>query len=432
MKIFVYENKVYSDKKEKISFLNIEQTNLDDIILSGNILNNNKLIIDILEKNKNNFKEFEIYGLIDNFEETEMKIRKIWNEKNNSKIKKIDEPDYEFMEKVSAPEILEQLIAVAENDENLKILKNRIKEYLDKNNPRENSKLNTIEEEIDKVVKEILETDDEIKKFENEEINLRKIKIKEIEKTIENLKLKKEKTNKEIERLFIDKDEQEKVKKLEKEIIKLKNKKEDFEIEIKIINSKIATLKDKIKTGSTKCSNPWLMILTLGLIWWTRFSDCRYKINRLHLKISNIKLKILENEKKSKKLERDIEEFSDRQKERHLSNSKKEEKLNNDLEQLEQELTNENKELDKNQRELELKIKEMDKLSKKKQDFIERKNSIEKIKEDHLKNSLTKIDEKMNELEKKYYEKVNELLKYKEQIEKQKINIKGIWKIELD
>jgi len=322
MLIYIKKNNLFLNKEKKIKYLFYkgeegEEKEIEKILTSKeNTFNKNELILKKLKTL---------------FEEKELTIKGIGNEKEIKTIKTLikkgnftDIKNYnkeEFEEITTYPIVLEELKKrVSENYTKTKNLLNLIDKYINANKTKEEEII--IKKERNKKLVEA-----EIKKiellYENDKTTIEKDsnrQIKEINKKIKIL----EKEHK----LYTNTNQ--KIKKENKEL-------ENVDIEIKLLKKKLQILNLKEKNNE----NCWdiykiiLLILTLGLIYWTDILNCKRDINSIKKRINKIHLKRETIELEIEKLKSKLKDskFLDEKKELEFRRDKilneKEEKLNN-------------------------------------------------------------------------------------------------------
>ncbi len=304
----------------------ISENNLNETVNWEEIINkNSKLLNEIKLLNKEfQFKKIEVSSLIENFKDIKNKIEL------KLKSKKFIQPkvdNYRFIEITSSIIILDQII----KEYNFEVIKDNINidlfnedsinfklENINLNNNR--SQKFFLFEEIYNFLNNLNHQQKYEKKYEdylNEEITYNKNFKKNIEDKIsENIKYL-DKFQEEINKIEIKYESNtEKLKKLkennsnnienqiEKEIDSINKNisKEEFKIKkyknnIEFIKNRIRIIKNKIKMGKSKCPNPILMIVTLGLIYWFKSSLCKYKEIYLENKINQINEDIIISKK---------------------------------------------------------------------------------------------------------------------------------------
>lgn len=423
MKYYIKNNLIFSDAISKIKILD----KIDEIKIptgNKNHLIDNKILITDLDKLLNNSgRNFEISKPIENFEEIEKKINE-----NKSKLKKVTSDNYEFIEKTSAIDIIKSILTTVENS-NLNHLELEVKEYIQKNKQKELEKNTQLEESID------LEKS-RIKEFEKKkEKILETSKVKQLEK----LELQKEKINDEIkknENLIEAQNNlsKNKSKTLNDKIKEIDEQQENLKFEIKISKNTIKSLKASLKLGKTKKFN-WitgiLMVFTLGLIYWTKYTDTKYFILKSQEKIAKYEEKITKLEQEKFNLKKKIINENKKEDSKTLEKKEKEKNLlksNDDLflkiEDIENKIKDIKAEIKKEDEKIESYDKEIAKQENKILDLETTRNEFEKY-------STKKIKEKLDNLLNLKEKKFEELTKIKDKIKSQKTQIKGEFIIEL-
>lgn len=431
-KYYIKENTVFSDLKETIYIPeNIELFNFEDnkskniYIKNKTILENLDKILENLEKNK---KEINVSGEIKKFPECKKIILEL---KTQKKLTKPDLDDYEFIEKTSQIQIIEQLLNSIDLSK-LEILKKVTNEYIKKISGDEKEKYSQIEEDLS---------------IEKSKLNKIEKEKKDIEDINESLKLEISKSDKKIsefvdrkKQLTCDDEKDEKIVELndKKNKILLKEEKikfkiEDNKFEISIIESKIATIKDEIKMGNCKCLNWFLMIISLGLIYWTKYSDCKYKIISLNSKKNRIKEKIAKIQKKENILKRDIEKITQKEENGTKIDVKREFEIKKSLEDIDKKIKIEQKKMELNQQKIDENFKKIHKIDSKNEDNIKnRLIELKVLKEEYDKYSTKNIEKIILKIENKIKIEIEKIQNLKNNLEKQKIDIKDEWICEFE
>lgn len=421
---WIKNNTVFSSNKSQIEIYE-KLPQIDIVKEHSNFLKKNKEILEILDNlKKKEPKKIEIYGNLEDYKSIKTYLEELFK-KNKSLFKKPISDDYNFIEKTSQIEILEQFLFQANQKNELEELKNKINIYCDSIENEEKEKLSQINEQITYENQKLKNLKEEYNLFKKSKIIALEQKILETEKQIENNCKKKSV----LENLYqCSEDEKSSRKNLievERKIDKIKFQMEDNKIAIEITKAKISQINDKIKMGKKKCVNILLLILTLGFIYWTRYSDCKHIKFSLEEKASKIKEKNLLLEKKKHKLEHDLEMEKKNSQIKLIEYNKKQEEVNEKIEKLEED----NKE---NQKEIKL-IKEKLKINSKdlefKQEEIKKKEKslfdIKSIKLEFEENSTKKIHDIFNKIENQINSSIEKITKLKVQLEIQKINIDG-------
>jgi len=426
---YFIKNKIIFDKSIKEVKI-LENVELNEEIIKKltikhdkNIILNNKIIIETIDNlfQEINSKTIKISKPISNFKQIKEKIENY----SKNEFKKPENDDYNFIEITSSIEILNQIKKKLE--ENKDIILNKLSQIIKLD-------INLWEEEENKIFIKIKE---EIKIKENikEKIN---INLKNIEEEINNknnnidfIYSNIKKLSKKKEELLNNSQTKEKLKELENNIETLKNKLENHnyqdkknQAKINSIHSKIQIINDKIKLKQKKCPNPILLIITLGLIYWTKYSTCNYKklklkqkINIIKEKISKDKINILELNEKIKNKTKEEEKIKKQEIEIKKENTEIENKLTIQI-------AKENKNWEKEEIELEKIKKEEEKLNNElnhiKIELIEIKAKLEEYIKYTTKIINQILDDKKNKI-KRNIEQINDI---KEKLEKQKTNIK--------
>lgn len=424
---YIKDERVYS---QKTILLGLPSADFDFEVphQTKNILVNNKLILEKLEDiSKKEGKSLEFGEKIEDFEKIKAKIV---DKKEKNELKKPEGEDYDFIEKTSQLEMIKSVVE-SYNTESFEKLEKNVTNYILNAQKQEKEKLAGLDEEIDIEESKICKLKESRSKYENLEIKPMQKRAKELEIKNEVLEKKKESYKTDFEK-SINSDDNDKSKEIENKILKNKHKIINYQHDIKIIETKLAIVKEEIKSGQKKCPNIILMIVTLGLIYWFDFSDCKQKAMRLSKKVSKKKEKILILEQKNYNFEREIEEIFLKNDKNRAEKSKKEENIKSQIEELRVEISKNkteieslNKKIIKNQNELQNFDDEIRKIESK---LVE----LDSFKDEYEKYSVEKIKEKLESVKKKVEKELNKLKDLKTNIENQKIEIKGEWIVQIE
>ena len=413
MKYYIKNNLIFSDETATIKIIDkikdIEIPNTKNI--SNSFVSNRTLIKEIENILTNSGKNYKISKPINNIDKI---IKDIKSKKKE--LKKITSNDYIFLERTSAVEIVDTILSSIKNS-NINNIKLKIENYIKTIKTQEDNKYAQINESIEieknkisqtkEKKSQILETSKikEIEKLEN--------KKNEIDSKISQLKSYNTSHNKQDDYISNLKEKQEE--------INIKN--QDYKFQIKLLKNNIKTLKIDLKLGKKKHFN-WIngifMILTLGLIYWTKFTDIKYFILMYQKKIVKYEEKITILENKNLKLKNQLSKIKDnkdskqeKQEQENKINSLKNEldKINNNIKTYQEKVKKEDSKLniyDKNITKIESKIIE-----------------LESQKQEFNKYSYKKLEEILNKLIE--YKKTQEenLEKIKQKIKTQNIDING-------
>lgn len=411
-KFFIKDDIVYSNHNLEIDF-----PKLDLNILNYNF--NQKIDFNDFLKTLNKvekIKKINISKPIDNFDDIKEKI------KNTSEKKEADfQNDYEFIEKTLSLDILKQLLEQNEFKEFDKI-KTLCKKILFNLKEQERKEINFYEDKIQKEKENLEKLEDKRKEFEEVNLNpvLEKYNLLSKEEKKLNLKLEKLNSNEDDSEIIYLKDKKE----------NLENKKEDinfkiekYKSEINLIKSKIQRIQHEIKLGKTRYIRPFLFILTLGLIYWTKYSSNYHKRNLLLIEIDKKQENILKQEDKLIENKHSLNSCENQIKKIHHKTHKKEaidedlrEKTKIDLRKTQKELEQISNKKEKENKKYELYLKEINYHEK---EIKEKEKILDELKEDKEKKTLEIIEK----IQKEYQEKINNIEKIKKKIENQKIKM---------
>ncbi|MFW6286157.1 MAG: coiled-coil domain-containing protein [Nanoarchaeota archaeon] len=424
---YIKDNIVYNSNTKKYFF----PQNLKDIEIPNhtkNHLTNNKIIISDLNKLKQKKnREINLSKPIKNFTQVKLKINQL-NKKNFIKPK---DQDYTFIEITSQLDIINGIINNIETDD-IDLFNTKINNYIKNIEHIEKEKNSNIEEQIEIENNKLKKTNTKKNNFITKNItNLKKQlnKIKEENQKLENQKeeliVKQEENN-------INKQLQTKIEKINNKILKIQHTKKNNEFEIKILKSKIKTINDYKKLGNKKCLNILLMIFTLGLIYWTRFSDCNYKILKFQKTINQLEESNNKLDKKQYNYQQELENLQHHNKNDSIKKTKIIEELNTKIDNIEEQINKNNNEIKNKENEItnnKKQIDEYDKNIKKINTKLIELKATKKEFNDYNSNKIKKLKE---EIINDKQNKINSIKELKNTITSQKIKIKGEWIISIN
>lgn len=372
-------------------------------------------------------KTIEIYEFIQNFKEEKEKIR----EKINSKKAKIlDEENYELIPIYSQKELLNSIILSITNTDLekleqliIKYFEKYQKEY-DKLKNKKEEKISIIEINLKKIRKDILQFKKKILDTLEEEI------ISE-EKILKQLQQEKGK-HEEIFYLIKEKDESTTVEReIEDKEKRLRFKIKNLSLDEKLYKAKISTLKTNLKSKKFKTIEPIPFILTLGMIYWTSFSDTKNIILKYETKINKLKEKEIHLEKKIEEILEKKRILKEENLEKLKEITKKEDILQKKIHELEKKVDKQKKSIEKK---YDVRKKKEEEYSKLVENETLLTNQFIKESEEHKK--LLELDEEtllkeINEIEIERETKKKELEEMLKNIEKQIIHSKKNYILEL-
>lgn len=425
-KFFIDNGQIFSNKANEVVVPKFQSLNLDLKIDSKKIHQSNKEIILKLEDNlkKDLDKSLKISGEITNFKETKDKIEEDF-QKFKSKFSEPKEEDYEFQEKVSQIEITEQMISMLKKIDNSE-LELQLKSYLNNIKDIEDLRIKEVEDEIEKHSKahtQIKKKKDEFKTNEVEKTTKEiELKLKEKEKfeiEIENLEEKIEKSNSEVDDAEI--------KNIKKQILLDEEKIEKINTDIEIKKLRIENLKREAKLGKRKKVNLVFFILTLGLIYWTKYSDLSYHLIKEQNSINNKKEKILHHKNKINSVKNKLKEQFDNAEEQKKKNANQVKLAIKRLEDLREKLERHEKDMVKIEEDLEKKQENLNLIEKEVEESNSKLENFNILKSHYKEFSSKRIEQLIEEIEKVKRMEIEKLNKIKEKLQNQKINIKGSW-----
>ncbi len=416
------DGKVYSSKKTTIhlpkdftSF--IEHTYENQEITSQNIFS-------ILEEYKNKgTKEHELYGIINNYS-------KIISSLEKETPKEPEQDDYVFLEITSQPLVIQQLKEIITKvDANFP--PHLIIKELDDYEHKRVRKKKEFEKELEKNQEQLEKQQQKFKELSTEEIHKKEKRNEKLIKDISDLREKEKSYEKLLEESSKKYSKNSDISSLEKEIRKLEFQKETLTFDIELLRAKLKTLKNEKKLGITKKVSPGLLILTLGLIYWTKYATIDQQITTAHLtilkkeeKISHLKKKIfvLEHKKETQQ-----EEYATYAKE----HAKEQENIATKIEEIQQHISNNSKEIQSLEKELEKAHKQLEpikeEITSKKEKISKITTEIEKI-EKYTKEHAFELIRSIEENHQKLLLKLEDIEK---QLDQQTISHKKEGKIEL-
>ena len=203
----------------------------------------------------------------------------------------------------------------------------------------------------------------------------------------------------------------------------------EYKFNIKLLKNKIKELSLEKKTGKKKYYN-WIntifMILTLGLLYWTKYTNINYFLLIYKKKILKFEEKIVRLQNKIEKLKSKLKSYQEKYnkeigEEKKIIIEKTEIEINKITSKLEI-ITNKIKNLQKNIKKEDIKINAFDKnISKVENKLIEleaQKTQIEKY-------SYKKVEKAIKDLIENIKEKEKELIEISDKIKSQKTEING-------
>jgi hypothetical protein len=340
-RILLFENTIYSMKSKILSIENTTNYNLE-IQSQKKPFDNLQEIYQYLNKPPS-YKEIEIKGVLLNFDQI---LPKIKEKISLNEEKEIDENDYEIISTYSQKELLTSLYESI-STENLEDYKHKLLPYLQKHKPELLKSLSNQEKNVNKIETTLQKQRTEISQFKKKTLSLIEKEILNEEKVLEKLSLEK-KEHEKIFHLIQDKEEnsnyEKKLKQKEKQIsFTIKQ----IKLDEKLFKAKISTLKNNLKAKKYKTIEPLSFFFTLGLVYWTSYSNTKQVILRYENKINKLKEKeiLLEKEVSYISEERDI--LQDKNIDRLKEITKKEDELQKNIEKLEKEIDKQKKNIEK-------------------------------------------------------------------------------------
>ena len=419
---YIKDRRLFSKQREEIEFFDFG--GLDKVLYdSDDFASCNSCIIKVLDEIVLNPKKISFYGLISDFEKVCSKVERMWKE-DKKKFIKVKDDDYTFAEVTSSVEILEVYEnQLKKDDKSIQIAQKRLREYVDSIKESEQRKVEGLSLEICDLESEKDGAISEKESFYNDFVKPQDSQLSENEKSLE--ELHKERDDLEKEGGMEDKDSlaKDRVRDLSLEKKEISSKFESLEFDVKVLKERINILNRKKKLGVRRVPNVSLMFLTLGLIYWTKFSDIDYRINVLHIKIAKKKEKILRVSVLVSRKEREIDELIKSIKEFEANKSKEV-----------KERKEKARELDKKIREFKIEIdmivKEIDSLRDNLKSFDKKIGEIEfkvdevrHIKEKVSENSSSVILDKFRCVNEKQRSSLKKIKEAKERLKQQRVKI---------
>ena len=397
--ILIYENKVYSMYSKTLSLPNTISFNDEK----------NTNIIESLKKNHENIfskdknKNIEIKATITNFD---LLCEKIEKEIENKNFELIDENDYNIISAYSQKELLLSLFESIHEKDIIETEEN-IKQYFKIHNKEFIKIKNKEEENIKKLEQNLTKQREEISKFKKKTLDLIEKEIKNEEGLL--LKLSSEKKEHEnIFNLIKDKEVAPEIqKKLSEKEKKINFKIKQLKLDEKLYKAKILTLKNNLKSKKYKTINPLSFIVTLGLIYWTKYSDTKYHILKSENNINKIKEKEILFEKELTTISEELTTIQEKTIEKLKEITKKEDLLQKKIEKIEKEIDKQKNIIEKkynirkkNETEYDLLLTHENAISKEYIKKYEEMKNIHSLNEEEFLKQLEILKEKRNEKKK--------------------------------
>lgn len=374
-------------------------------------------IIEILDKYyTNGYREYTIYGVISDFESVKEKIASATKNKPS-------EEDYSFVE------ITSQLLVIKQLKEMITTVISQFPpENVIKILDEKEQKINEYRKELEKKLKKTKQQyEKKKKKYDsqlNEEVEKRYNDNEELKKEIDTKKKEKNKLEEQLSSLTNSQNISKEVSKLNSEIENISFKKQSLEYDIDVLEAKIKTLKNEKKAGYTKKVSPLYFILTLGLIYWTKYATLTHQISSIHIAIFKKQETISQLKKKLFIKEHKKNSLLEQQQLSAKEQTQKQEELAHSIESIQETISQLQEKFEKNQKAIEKAQKELNPL---KEDLEEEESAISTL-EKNLEEIQDSIKEKGFEIIKKTQQYHNELLEeitsIEEQIQSQKVSYK--------
>lgn len=416
------DSKVYSSKKTSI-FLPREFSSFLEHN-SEHEKNSKEKIFSILEEYKNKgVKEHYIYGVIPNYS-------KIIESLEKSEKKEPAHDDYNFLEITSQPMIIQQLKEIITQVDANFPPQSIIKELDDYEHERV-KKEKDLERELEKIQEQLNKQQVKYDHLCDEEIHKKKNRNQKLLKDISNLKEKQKNYEKLLQASSKKYSKSSALSSIEKEIGKLTFEKETISFDIELLRARLKTLKNEKKLGIRKKVSPSALLLTLGIIYWTKYATINQQITSTHLKILKKEEKISHIKKKifilEHKQETQQEEYASYAKQLN----KEQETLVNKIEEIEQQISGNSKEIKTLEKELEKAHKQLEPI---KEEISLKKEKEEKITSEIKKLKITTKEHAFDiikEIEENHKKLFFELEEIEKQLEQQTISFSGEGKIEI-
>lgn len=416
------DSKVYSSKKTSI-FLPREFSTFLEHNSEHEKISKEKIFPILEEYKTKGVKEYDIYGLIPDYS-------KIIESLEQAEKTEPAQDDYAFLEITSQPMIIRQLKEIITQVDTNFPPQSLIKELDDYEHERVKKK-KELERELEKNQEQLNKEQIRYNHLCDEEIHKKKNRNQKLLKEISNLKEKQTNYEKLLQASSKKYSKNSTLSSIKKEIDALTFEKETLNFDIELLRAKLKTLKNEKKLGITKKVSPTALLLTLGLIYWTKYATITQQITSAHLKILKKEEKISHIKKKifilEHKQETQQKEFSSYAKEL----SKEQETLANKIEEVELQISNNSKEIKTLEKELEKAHKQLEPL---KTEIASKKEKIQKITAEIEKLEIATKEHAFNtikEIEEKHKKLFFELEGVEQQLEEQTISFKGEGKIEL-
>ncbi len=434
---YIKDNLIYSKNTSKYNL----PRNYENILAipdeTKNHLTNNKIVINQLEKIKENHtREVELGEAIKDFKETKTKIETAKKEASPTNItfKKPQDDDYNFIEKTSQLEIIENILLQHENKQDFNDFKEKIQQYIKHAKTEEQKKNSQIDEQIDIETNKKYKQNEEKDKFINNHIKPIENKIKNLKQKLEKLKKEKETANENLTKSLQrpkTKNTQKLYENLQKEE-EIKQNINNLKHDIKILKAKVQSIKDDMRLGTKYCVNIWLAILTLGFIYYTKYATCKNKILRTKKKANKKNQKILMLEQKLYNLGIENEKLQKEENKNNQIKTKNTDEIQTKLDELEQEIEKTKNEI-KNEEKLQTQQeKDLDKFDNQITKITNKIIELESTKEEFEKHSTKAIQEIFDEIRETKEKNIQKLKELKTNIQNQKTEIKGDWIVEIN
>ena len=420
---YIKGRRLFSREKKEIEFFDfagLEKVSYD----CDDFESSNSDIIKVLDEIALNPKKISFYGLISDFEEFCPMVEKMWKE-DKKKFVKAKDDDYTFAEVTSSVEILEAFEnQLKEDDERRQVIEKSLRDYVDGVKRLEHDKVESLKLEIHNLESEKKCIVTEKESFYNDFVKPLDSSLSENEESLRELQRERDELEKndgtEEDRKSLTRVKLEKLRFEEKRI---SSKLESLEFDVKIFNERINIINRKKKLGIRRVPNVWLMFVTLGLIYWTKFSDIDYKINVLHIKVAKMREKILKVNVLVSRKEKEIDELSNSLREFEANKSKEAEKREEKLLELDKSIREFKTEIDRIVKEIESLRDNLKSFDKKIEEIGFKVDEVKRVRDKFYENSSLVILDKLESLNERQVNSLREIKEEKEKLKQQSVKI---------
>ena len=375
-------------------------------------------IMDVLEEySKKGYREYTIYGIIDDFSTLKPKIEQ-------SEKQQPSQEDYSFVEITSQTLVLNQLKDIVLNIQAEFPPENIIK-LLDENEHIYSKHKKELDKEYEKTQKKYEEEKNKYKNLKKEEIEKQEEKKQTLEKEISSLKEEESEYEKSLERKTKKQTSSKNISSTDKQIEKLEFEKEKLEYDIELLQARVKTLKNQHKLGIKKQIKPLPLIATLGLFYWTKYSSTAHELRAKQLEILKKQEKITSLKKKIFVLQHERESYQEEEQNKAKKHAKEQEDLATSLENVQNKIAEKEEQLNSTEKELEKAHKKIDPLEQNLSEQEERLTSLKKELEKYSHSPKEEGFSIIKQIQQDHQGVLEEIEATSHKIENQTINYKG-------